>query len=117
MTADQNAPKPGDVFQADYRNGDESVEVKFVDGDGSVFYRYKSSPSRAGNGYMCTAELFAAHFTSTPEPLITEPVTLYQRDVNGESMIFVANCPTGRFNTGRSITLMPDGTWHEGEPS
>lgn len=114
MTADQNAPKPGDLFQADYRNGDESVEARFVDDDGAVCYRYVVQ-QEVGNGYMCSAEDFAAHFRPVPDPAITEPFTLW-RFADGERW-----WPSdgGSFSGSRPvvvITIMPDGTWFEAQP-
>lgn len=104
MTADPHAPKVGDRFVRKPGSA-YPVEVRFVDDDGSVTYRYQDRSS-----WVDDAETFAHTFVP-PEPLIAEPLTLYR---GPESGIWYRDTGVAYVDHWPTITILPDGTWHEG---
>lgn len=106
MTApDPMNPEVGDRFRG-VRHG-SLVTVRLVDDDGAVFYRHDDGLPTA-----CTAREFAAAFEALPEPLITEPMTLWRQTYDGVHSWSFSPCWGNA-----AITILPDGTWQAGHSS
>lgn len=108
--ADPKHPKVGDRFVRKPGSA-YFVEVRFVDDDGSVTFRYQDRSS-----WVEDAETFARTFMPAPEPPITEPLTLCeQRNPLYQWAVRTDINPDHPYYTGRSITILPDHTWREGQ--
>lgn len=109
MTVDPANPMVGDVFRGT-RYGFKA-EVRFVDDDGTVLYRYLNPAPTCVTSAALTSAEFVAAFEAVPEPLITEPIALY---LQGTIWHHGYDAHSRRFRDVPYITILPDGTWHEG---
>lgn len=100
MSADPQHPKVGDKF---LRVAGDEATVTAVGRDSLLFL------DRNGNEMFSALDIVSTCWQPAPEPLITEPLTLWRQTYDGIHTWSFSPCWGNA-----SITILPGGTWQEG---